>query len=248
VNRIRLPFALSLLGHAVLLALLALFVTQAPRLPLPQATGIVVTFAPSLPQPEAPPAPPPPAPPPPPPPPIAAVEPPPLPPPPAPSPEPPIAEPPPLPPRKPAVRPLRPVLRRPDRPEQRRLAVPVPAPAPAPSVPLPQTAYARVPVPAPPSTAVSPGYRALLGAWLESHKRYPESARERGEEGRAVLQFAVDRSGRIIDFAVIRSSGYADLDAAVESMMRSASLPPFPADMTQSSIRVSVAIRFSLAR
>jgi protein TonB len=101
--------------------------------------------------------------------------------------------------------------------------------------------------PASPSTEVSPGYRALLGAWLESHKRYPESARERGEEGRAVLQFAVDRSGRIIDFAVIRSSGYPDLDAAVESMMRGVSLPPFPADMTQSSIRVSVAIRFSLA-
>ena len=242
VSGIRVPFALSLLGHVVLLALLALFVTRAPLLPVPQATGgIVVTFAPSLPQAPAPPAPPPP-----PPPPVAAVEPPPpLPPPPAPSPEPPIAEPPPLPPRKPAVRPLRPVVHRPDRPEQRR---PVPAPAPAQPVPLPQTAYARVPIPAPPSTAASPGYRALLGAWLESHKRYPESARERGEEGRAVLQFAVDRSGRVLDFAVIRSSGYPDLDAAVESMMRGASLPPFPADMPQSSLRVSVAIRFSLAR
>jgi protein TonB len=230
----------------VLLALLALFVTRAPLLPVPQATGgIVVTFAPSLPQAPAPPA----ALPPPPPPPVAAVEPPPpLPPPPAPNPEPPIAEPPPLPPRKPAVRPLRPVVHRPDRPEQRRLAVPVPAPAPVQPAPVPQTAYARVPVPAPPSTAASPGYRALLGAWLESHKRYPESARERGEEGRAVLQFAVDRSGRVLDFAVIRSSGYPDLDAAVESMMRGASLPPFPADMPQSSIRVSVAIRFSLAR
>jgi protein TonB len=116
------------------------------------------------------------------------------------------------------------------------------------SAPTPQIAAARVPVPAPPSAQVSPGYRSLLGAWLESHKRYPESARERGEEGRAVLQFAVDRSGRVIEFAVIKSSGYPDLDAAVESMMRQAILPPFPADMPQSSIKVSVAIRFSLAR
>jgi protein TonB len=247
VNGIRAPFALSLLGHAVLLVLLALFVTRAPPLPLPQATGIVVTFAPSLPQPQAPPAAPPPPAPAPPPPPVAAVEPP-LPPPPAPSPEPPLAEPPPPPPRKPVVRPPRLVLRHPERPEQRRLASPVPAPAPAPAALMPQTAYARVPVPAPASTAVSPGYSALLGAWLESHKRYPESARERGEEGRAVLQFTVDRSGRVIDFAVIKSSGYPDLDAAVESMMRGASLPPFPADMPQSSLRVSVAIRFSLAR
>jgi protein TonB len=251
VNRIRVPFALSLLGHAVLLALLALFVTRAPRLPLPPASaGIVVTFAASLPQPQAPPAAPPPtapAPPPPSPPPVAAVEPPPpLPPPPALSPEPPLAEPPPLPPRKPAVRPMRPMLRRPERLEQRRPAEPVPTPVPAPAAPTPQTAAARLA--APPSDAVGPGYRALLGAWLESHKRYPETARERGEEGRAVLQFAVDRSGRVIDFAVIRSSGYPDLDAAVEAMMRGASLPPFPADMPQSSIRVSVAIRFSLAR
>jgi TonB family protein len=42
-----------------------------------------------------------------------------------------------------------------------------------------------------------------------SHKHYPESARERGEEGRTVLHFAVDRSGRVIDFAVIKSFGFA---------------------------------------
>ncbi len=245
VNGIRAPFAFSLLGHAVVLTLLALFVTRAPPLPVPQPTGIVVTFAPSLPQAEAPPAPPPvqPPPPPEPPPPPAAdlVPPPPLPPPPALSLEPPIIEP--LPPPKPMVRPVRPVLRRPERAEPQRASLPAPPPpAAAP------TADARVPAPAPPSNAVSPGYRALIGAWLESHKRYPERAREQGEEGRAVLQFAVDRSGRVIDFAVIKSSGYPDLDAAVESMMRQATLPPFPADMPQSSIKVSVAIRFSLAR
>ena len=99
-----------------------------------------------------------------------------------------------------------------------------------------------------PSTTVSPGYEALLGAWLNSHKRYPESARERGEEGRAVLHFAVERSGRVIESAVIRSSGYPDLDAALEEMMRGATLPPFPADMPQPSISVSVTIRFSLER
>jgi periplasmic protein TonB len=63
-----------------------------------------------------------------------------------------------------------------------------------------------------------------------------------------VLQFAVARSGRIEQFAVIKSSGYLDLDAAVEEMMRGATLPPFPADMPQSSITVSVTIRFSLER
>jgi protein TonB len=88
----------------------------------------------------------------------------------------------------------------------------------------------------------------VLSAWLENHKRYPDSARQRGEEGRSVLRFTIDRSGRVIDFAVARSTGYPDLDASIEEMMRGAVLPPFPADMTQPRINVSVTIRFSLAR
>src|SRR6516225_3088365 len=107
---------------------------------------------------------------------------------------------------------------------------------PASSAP-PQTAAAATPIHAPvPSPDASAGYRALLSAWLESHKRYPESARERGEEGHAVLRFQVDRSGRVLDYTVTSSSGYADLDQAVEEMMRGATLPPFPAGMPQPRI------------
>jgi periplasmic protein TonB len=112
----------------------------------------------------------------------------------------------------------------------------------------PQTAFAppaavRAPAPA---TAISPGYRALLSEWLEAHKRYPESARDQDEQGSAVLRFVVERSGRVAQYAVVKSTGYPDLDAALESMMRGATLPPFPAGMDQASIEVSVAIRFSL--
>lgn len=101
----------------------------------------------------------------------------------------------------------------------------------------------RVPAP---SAEVSPGYRAALGEWLERHKRYPETARERREQGRVVLRFTVDRSGRVESFAITQGSGYPDLDAAVERMMQGAELPPFPGDMPQPRIQVSVAIRFSL--
>jgi periplasmic protein TonB len=104
-------------------------------------------------------------------------------------------------------------------------------------------------VPAPvPSPEASAGYRALLSAWLESHKRYPDAARQRGEEGNAVLRFEIDRSGRVIDYTVTKSSGYSDLDTSVEEMMRGATLPPFPAGMPQPRMEVSVTIRFSLRR
>jgi protein TonB len=95
---------------------------------------------------------------------------------------------------------------------------------------------------------VSAGYRAALSAWLESHKRYPDSARARGEEGRAVLRFRVDRYGRLLNFAIAQGTGYPDLDAAIDAMMRGASLPAFPADMTASDVEVSVAIRFGISR
>jgi protein TonB len=100
----------------------------------------------------------------------------------------------------------------------------------------------------PEGPVVTAGYRGALAQWLETHKHYPESARERGEEGRAILRFRVDRSGRVLKYTLARSSGYRDLDAAVEAMMRGAQLPPFPEDMSAASIEVTVAVRFALTR
>jgi len=226
VRSVRLPLAASLLGHGGVLALLVAFAAQLPPAPLPQPrkSGIEVLLAPPpRPMAETPsPAPEPP--------PVAATEPPPPepPPPPAAIPKP---EPPPPPPKpivhKPAVKP-------PPRPAPVQTAV-VPA--------------APMMMPAPhPAPTVSPGYRSLLSAWLESHKRYPESARARAEEGRAVLRFRVDRSGRVLNYALAAGTGFADLDAAIDAMMRGATLPPFPADMAASDVEVSVTVRFSLTR
>ena len=270
----RLPLALSLAAHAIVLALLLLLPAPAPPAAPPLANnGIEVAFAPSLPQPATtptsqpvkaepvPPSPPPPTEPPPPPqlppPPAAAIEPPP------PAPEASVVMPEPLPlppPPKPPVPPRREVVRRTERPVQRLerphpafASVPPPSVEPAlPAVPYrqqtiaPARQAALAPARTRPPAPVSPGYATLLGEWMNSHKRYPESAREHGEQGRAVLHFVVERSGRVTEFAVIKSSGYPDLDAGIEEMMRGATLPPFPADMPQSSISVSLSIRFSL--
>lgn len=105
------------------------------------------------------------------------------------------------------------------------------------------------PVRQPPAApTVSAAYRGALAQWFASHKRYPESAQERGEQGEAVLRFRVDRSGRVLGYSLVRSTGYPDLDAQVEAMMQGAVLPPFPNDMAASDIEVSVPVRFSLVR
>jgi periplasmic protein TonB len=277
VSGIKLPFALSLAGHATCLMLLALFLSAKP-LPLPKPIakgGIEVVFEPAPPKQEVTPAPPaetmqpPPEPeaiPPPPEPPVVAAEPPPPEPPP---PEPPPPEPPPPQPEAPAAAsepppppppPQKHVVKKAPKLVPRYQEMPQPTQAYVPNLPpqlpaaptpsaLPQTAMAPTPVPAPVSSPeASAGYRALLSAWLESHKRYPDAARQRGEEGRAVLRFSVDRSGRVLDFAVTTSSGYPDIDQSVEEMMRGATLPPFPVGMPQPEMQVSVTIRFSLRR
>jgi periplasmic protein TonB len=132
----------------------------------------------------------------------------------------------------PAPPPARPALPAPVYPSQQTAALPLPHPAPPPA----------------PALAVSGAYRGTLSAWLESHKRYPEGARLRGEQGRVGLSFRVARSGQVLSFSLTSSSGYAELDAAVETMMRGATLPPFPPDMTANDVQVTVAIHFGLAR
>lgn len=235
----RLPLAASVIGHAGAVALLVLLFGNVPLGPDP-TPGIVVTLAPSEPIPKAPPLPP-----------VPEIPPPPEPLPPPLPPPPPIAEaPPPRPPPRPVVRPVRPVIvHKPVRhPVQRpvREETPPPMPSYAPSV---QTA--TVPRPPPPARAaplISVAYRAELSAWLQSHKQYPESARARGEEGQVVLRFRVARSGRLLNYAVVQGSGYPELDAAVDAMMRGAVLPPFPADMAAADIQVTVGVRFALTR
>jgi len=266
MSPMRLPVVLSLAGHAVLLTLLILFMagTRPPPEPL-EKSGIAVDFAPLAARPQAtlapaqpvrPIAPPP----------VASVPPeatvPPLP-----APEMPqaavaqipvipaeqtvTAEAPPPPPPKPAIQPRPKYVARPQQRPQPHATSPRYAQT-SPAV-VAASQYSSGPSAATPTASV-PGpdpavnYRALISAWFESHKRYPDSARERGEEGKVALRFRVDRYGRVIDYALLSGTGYADLDQGVEQMMNGAQLPPFPAGMTAPEIDVSVRIAFSLTR
>ena len=160
------------------------------------------------------------------------------------------------PPHNPVVRqPAKPAVRR----RQPRAVVTAPT-APSRLADAGQTATAASQYPAGQSAAAAgipatvPGpdpaanYGAMISAWFESHKYYPESARQRREEGGVKLRFRVDRFGRVLGYRLLESTGYADLDAGVDQMMRAAQLPPFPAGMTQSQIEIQVKLRFNLTR
>lgn len=236
--------ALSILAHAMCLAALIWLAAQLPppRLPIkPSKRAVEVVFelpraAAPVPQPPTEPAAPPSEPP-------------------VPAPPPPevAAEPKSPPPKSVAPKPKkRPAERRPvEHPPPVRLpSAPAPTPAlPAPYYPPPQTAAVPVPHPAPAAAPIVSGaYRGMLSAWFERHKHYPETARARGDEGRVGLTFRVARSGQVLDYSITGSSGYPELDAAVAAMMRGATLPPFPAEMSADDVQVTVSIRFGLSR
>ena len=91
------------------------------------------------------------------------------------------------------------------------------------------------------------GYEARLGAWLNRHKRYPLRARQRRQEGTALLRFTVDRNGTVIDYSLQESSGSALLDRAVLALIKRAQpLPAIPDLIGRNSFEVVVPIQFEL--
>lgn len=90
-------------------------------------------------------------------------------------------------------------------------------------------------------------YLARLQAWLERHKEYPSRARQRRQEGTALLQVEMDRDGRVLSYRLENSAGHAALDREVEAMIRRASpLPPLPPEMPQQRLSFVVPVEFRI--
>jgi protein TonB len=83
---------------------------------------------------------------------------------------------------------------------------------------------------------------------MQAHRRYPDAARQRGEEGTAGVAFTVSRDGSVLAVQVVRSSGSTLLDQAVHDMLAGQKVPAFPAGMTGTQAQVVVNVRFSLDR
>lgn len=247
---VRQSLAGSLAGHTALL-IAALWLTSRYTLPLNlEPPAIALVFQPA-PAPAAQvPSPPTPAPQPPPPPatPPEPQQPPPQPPPETPQPPP---EPQPLPEELPLPPPPAPApapIRRP--PPPRPSAPPQPQPAQAAPAPT-QASPAQTPTPvgptAPPQQAViAPSWQSALGAWLQAHKTYPEEARRRDEQGRAVVRFKVDHTGQVLEVELVSGTGSVILDDAVKHMLTGAKVPPFPSGMDEDQVTVTVQLLYKL--
>lgn len=112
-----------------------------------------------------------------------------------------------------------------------------------PTNPAPRTT-ARTDAAAP---RIDPSWQTLLLKRLQQFKNYPNAARSRGEQGVVLLAFSIDRAGHVVARHIVSSSGHADLDDEVMSMVeRAQPLPAFPASMSEAQLDLIVPIRFSL--
>jgi TonB family protein len=132
-------------------------------------------------------------------------------------------------------------------------APPIPPPDPE-ALPRQETKEKERKKVAPPSQAASgvgrgqsrsdANYNGRVAAHLARHKRFPEGAQSKRNEGTAVVRFSLDGGGRVITVKLITSSGVAALDQEAQAMVRRAS--PFPAPPSGGTMEFTVPLSFQI--
>jgi protein TonB len=90
-------------------------------------------------------------------------------------------------------------------------------------------------------------YLEALRRWLAEHKRYPEEAIDKKEEGKVIVGFTLRRDGTVLDAWIVRSSGVAILDRAALAMLHDASpVPPVPARYKGDELTLAMPVDYSI--
>jgi protein TonB len=90
-------------------------------------------------------------------------------------------------------------------------------------------------------------FRKSLHLHLKKHQRYPGEARARGQQGTVVVQFAIDRSGKLTEKILQKSSGNPRLDDEALAAIDRASPFPLPPDEEPGEVlRYSMPIAFKI--
>lgn len=94
---------------------------------------------------------------------------------------------------------------------------------------------------------LSRDYQSRLQRLVERHKYYPLQARRSGIQGKATISFTVRKSGKIDNIVISRSSGKSILDrAAIRTIKRLGTAPPFPDTIKRTKWRFEIPIYFNL--
>lgn len=91
-------------------------------------------------------------------------------------------------------------------------------------------------------------YLAALAAKINRSKYYPIGSRRRGEQGKVVVHFVVQKNGDLTGISIVESSGSKRLDAAaLKTLKRVSPFRPIPDALNRDRWPISVPIAFSLS-
>ena len=145
----------------------------------------------------------------------------------------------------------KPVTKKPIKPRRENPQRKSKKPAQSPPVNRPSVTLAAVPKPQPVraevDTQMKQHYLAALAAKINRNKYYPLSSRRRGEEGKVVVRFVVQKNGELTELSIVESSGSRRLDAAaLKTLRRVSPFRPIPETLGRDNWSISVPIAFSL--
>jgi periplasmic protein TonB len=90
-------------------------------------------------------------------------------------------------------------------------------------------------------------WQTSLAAHLGRFKRYPATARSRGEQGTATVAFTIDRDGRLLSSRIVQSSGSSLLDEETLALLaRAQPVPKPPITAPDSALSLVVPLRFDI--
>lgn len=90
-------------------------------------------------------------------------------------------------------------------------------------------------------------YHKYVRLHVKKHQSYPAESRDRNEQGISVVEFAIDRRGRLVDRRLKASSGYPKLDEeALATIDRCNPFPLPPDEQPGDVIRFSLQIQFKI--
>lgn len=103
------------------------------------------------------------------------------------------------------------------------------------------------PVPDIDDPRVLDGYLGALQKLIASAKKYPESARKSGREGKVTVQFTVMKNGAVKNIQLVSKANYRDLDKeAIAAVKRAAPFSGFPEGIGKPFLDIVLPFRFKL--
>jgi len=89
-------------------------------------------------------------------------------------------------------------------------------------------------------------YFATIKEQIQRVWSYPEQAAINGLQGELLLQFVLDRSGRLMDISLIDSSGHKILDVAALDAVKTASpFNPYPPTIRKKKLRIIASFKYN---